>query len=188
MSEEQKEPEQKIPDYGGPVEVLPPVESVKTEAEPTKDDGKEPDTSAERLRLENEAFKRHFSELNDEIEEIRRKFHVDPDEKPDPVKVLSGEVSELKNGFDELKNMLASQPKQPEYQTQYQQPMFQPQIGYGFQPMYQQPMFQTSTILPAPQLPYFQTPNFMPMNTQLPQISTSPKTNQNTGTERNGGK
>ena len=143
-----------------------------------------PDTGNEQLRLENEAYQKHFAALNQEIEEIRRRFHAVPEAESDPVQQLSSEVNSLKNGFDELKNMIANSrqetatqnPAQPQQvQQQTQQNMFQnPFGGYYQQPMFQQyspPLFQASAIMPAPPLPYIQTPTIMPLNTQVPQIN-----------------
>lgn len=148
----------------------------------------------ERLRLENEAYRKHFFALNQEIEEIRRRYNSVPEPEVDPVQQLSNEVSELKNGFDELKNLIVNSPQnapgnasqtmpgQPERQPQpngngintiFQQPYNN--AGYFQQPpMFQPycaPMFQTSTIMPAPTLPYIPTPTIMPMNTQVPQLN-----------------
>lgn len=143
-----------------------------------------PDAGNEQLRLENEVYQKHFAALNQEIEEIRRRFHAEPEAEVDPVQQLSSEVNSLKNGFDELKNMIANSrqetatqnPAQPQQgQPQAQQNMFQnPFGGYYQQPMFQQysqPLFQASAIMPAPPLPYIQTPTIMPLNTQVPQIN-----------------
>lgn len=143
--------------------------------------------NSERVKLENEAYQRHFQALQDEIAEIRKKY---PDagaetEPEDPVKRLSGEVNELKTGLGELKELMKNQqaqaannmqtPVQQQNQgnagTAYQQPV-QPYFQPVFQqPYYTPPMFQTSTIMPAPPLPFIQTPNFAPANTLPPMLS-----------------
>lgn len=144
----------------------------------------EPDQS-ERIRLENEAYQRHVSALMAELQEIREQFHVQEPTPPDPVSVLTGEVNSLKNGFDELKQIIAEQQRvgnhqnnQPQGQPQFNQPQqafpYFPQQGFQFFP--QQPMFQTSTIMPAPSLPYIATSTPMPTNFQVPQFNMN---NQN---------
>ena len=200
MEEEKKE--QVIPDYQGPVADIPPVEEQQeqtqtetiTETETVTASEESAESSTERLRLENEAFKNHFSELNREMEEISKKFQTEDGKDSDPVSVLSGEIDELKSGFNELKSILEKKESagqaQAQPQMQQQVPQFAPQMGnpffpygYGAPQMFSPgPMYQTSTILPAPALPYFQTPNFYPMNTTLPTI------NAGTGNNKSGGK
>lgn len=197
MEEENKTAaETTIPDYQGPVEELAPVAETGTSAKETvsetvtetAEEVKQENSSDELLRLENETYQRHFAEMTEEIENLRKRFNVPPDKKPDPMDVLTGEVNELKSGFSEIKNMLSEQANNQRMNQAQQMPMFQPQQnpmfpqmgGYGFQPMYPQPMVQTSAILPAPTLPYFQTPNFIPMNTQLPHVNTDVRGGQNT--------
>ena len=135
---------------------------------------------SERVKLENEAYQRHFQALQDEIAEIRKKY---PDagaetEPEDPVKRLSGEVNDLKTGLGELKELMKNQQAQAGQQqnqgnagTAYQQPV-QPYFQPVFQqPYYTPPMFQTSTIMPAPPLPFIQTPSFAPANILPPMLS-----------------
>lgn len=134
----------------------------------------EPDQS-ERIRLENEAYQRHVSALMAELQEIREQFHVPEQTPPDPVSVLTGEVNSLKNGFDELKQLIAEQQRvgnQQNNQPQGQPQFNQPQQAFPYFPQYfQQPMFQTSTIMPAPALPYIPTTTPMPTNIQVPQFN-----------------
>ena len=145
----------------------------------------EPDQS-ERIRLENEAYQRHVSALMAELQEIREQFHVPEPTPPDPVSVLTGKVNSLKNGFDELKQFITEQQRvgnpqnnQPQGQPQFNQPQqafpYFPQQGFQFFPP-PQPMFQTSTIMPAPALPYIATSTPMPTNFQVPQFNLN---NQN---------
>jgi len=139
---------------------------------------------SERVKLENDAYQRHFQALQDEIAEIRKKY---PDagaetEPEDPVKRLSGEVNDLKTGLGELKELMERQQAQAANNAQalqnqgdtgntYQQPV-QPYFQPVFQqPYYTPPMFQTSTIMPAPPLPFIQTPSFAPANTLPPMLS-----------------
>lgn len=126
----------------------------------------------ERIRLENEAYEKHFSELIKELESIREKFPADSSEKTqDPVKKLSGEFDQLKNSFSELKEMMQKQQR-----NQNGNPVFQNTFPYSGTPVFTQgapqpyypPMFQTSTIMPAPALPFIQTPNFAPAITATP--------------------
>lgn len=169
----------------GVTEVFNAVEPAETSESGTESEqASTPDAGNEQLRLENEVYQKHFAALNQEIEEIRRRFHAEPEAEVDPVQQLSSEVNSLKNGFDELKNMIANSrqekatqnPAQPQQgQPQAQPNMFQnPFGGYYQQPMFQQyspPLFQASAIMPAPPLPYIQTPTIMPLNTQVPQIN-----------------
>lgn len=134
----------------------------------------QPPDHTERIRLENEAYQRHFSALQEELAEIRKQFAVEEPLPPDPVAMLSGQVSDLRNGFQQLQQML-EQRQVEQHQSQQQAPqqiqfIQPPQQQYAyFQP---QPMFQqTSPILPAPALPYFATPALMPTNTQAPVIN-----------------
>ena len=143
--------------------------------------------SEERIRLENEAYQKHFLALQQEIEEIRKKFpdtsETSGDE--DPVKRLSGEVTELKNGFGELKELLQKSQEKSTQQVNQNQP-FQPyqqpiqQIFPQPNPYYP-PMFQTSTIMPAPPLPFIHTPSFAPANIVPPVLNGSSFNNQNGG-------
>lgn len=130
-----------------------------------------PDQS-ERIRLENEAYQRHVSALMAELQEIRSKFQIADPVQPDPFTVLSGEVNSLKSGFEELKQIMTSkmescQNQTPQVQTQYN-PVYQQSYPYFPQV---QPMFQTSTIMPAPTLPYIATTTPMPTNMQVPQFN-----------------
>ena len=143
--------------------------------------------SEERIRLENEAYQKHFLALQQEIEEIRKKF-PDTSEtsgEEDPVKRLSGEVTELKNGFGELKELLRKSQEKSTQQVNQNQP-FQPyqqpiqQIFPQPNPYYP-PMFQTSTIMPAPPLPFIHTPSFAPANIVPPVLNGSSFNNQNGG-------
>lgn len=143
--------------------------------------------SEERIRLENEAYQKHFLALQQEIEEIRKKFpdtsETSGDE--DPVKRLSGEVTELKNGFGELKELIQKSQEKSAQQINQNQP-FQPyqqpiqQVFPQSNPYYP-PMFQTSTIMPAPPLPFIHTPSFAPANIVPPVLNGSSFNNQNGG-------
>ena len=64
-----------------------------------------PGNDIEQIVLENEAYRRHMEALNAEILEIRNRFGV-TDTPVESVAVLSGEVSELKSCFSELKEIL----------------------------------------------------------------------------------
>lgn len=156
----------------------------------TKNTTSEPETqnfgsNEERIRLELEAYQKHFLALNEELAEIRKKYQDPEAAPPDPVTLLSGDVSDLKNEFDEIKKMiLQQQQRQQDQAPQMQQQGVQHTIPQGQtqpQMMYQnpfmpfvpqiQPMFQTSTIMPAPTLPYLATPPLIPTNTQVPQFN-----------------
>ena len=134
---------------------------------------------SEQIRLENEAYQRHVSALIAELQDIRKRFHVAEEVPPDPVSILSGEVNSLKNGFEELKQLMERRVEQQNTAPQVQQPQFSqmqqavpyfPQQGVSFFPQ-MQPMFQTSTIMPAPTLPYIATTTPMPTNMQVPQFN-----------------
>lgn len=143
--------------------------------------------SEDRIRLENEAYQKHFLALQQEIEEIRKKFpdtsETSGDE--DPVKRLSGEVTELKNGFGELKELIQKSQEKSTQQMNQNQP-FQP-YQHPIQQVFPQPnpyyppMFQTSTIMPAPPLPFIHTPSFAPANIIPPVLNGSSFNNQNGG-------
>lgn len=131
-----------------------------------------PDNSAERFRLENEAYQRHFSALQEELAEIRKQFSVEEPPPPDPVALLTGQVTDLQNGFQQLRNMLEQQQNQipPVQQQSPQQIQFIQPPQYSYFPQ-SQPNFMTTPIMPAPALPYFATPMLPPTNTQAPVIN-----------------
>ena len=176
-----------IPDYES-TDVLketPDPESVATEeksVEQKSETGKVPE---ERMRLENEAYEKHFAALREEIADIRKKYPAGPSDvvDEDPVQKLYGEVGELKNSFSELKELLQKPPQatsQNPNQTfqqgfQYQQaPQF---FQQGAPQAYYPPMFQTSTILPAPALPFIQTPTYAPAITMPPAFGNNMNSN-----------
>lgn len=176
-----------IPDYES-TDVLketPDPESVATEeksVEQKSETGKVPE---ERMRLENEAYEKHFAALREEIADIRKKYPAGPSDvvDEDPVQKLYGEVGELKNSFSELKELL-QKPQQATSQNpnqtfqqgfQYQQaPQF---FQQGAPQAYYPPMFQTSTILPAPALPFIQTPTYAPAITMPPAFGNNMNSN-----------
>ena len=176
-----------IPDDEG-TDVLketPDPESVATEeksVEQKSETGKVPE---ERMRLENEAYEKHFAALREEIADIRKKYPDGPSDvvEEDPVQKLYGEVGELKNSFSELKELL-QKPQQATSQNpnqtfqqgfQYQQaPQF---FQQGAPQAYYPPMFQTSTILPAPALPFIQTPTYAPAITMPPAFGNNMNSN-----------
>ena len=176
-----------IPDDEG-TDVLketPDPESVATEeksVEQKSETGKVPE---ERMRLENEAYEKHFAALREEIADIRKKYPAGPSDvvDEDPVQKLYGEVGELKNSFSELKELL-QKPQQATSQNpnqtfqqgfQYQQaPQF---FQQGAPQAYYPPMFQTSTILPAPALPFIQTPTYAPAITMPPAFGNNMNSN-----------
>lgn len=145
-----------------------------------------PDDS-EKLKLELDAYQRHFTALEEELKEIRKKYKEDEKSPPDPVELLTGEVNSLKNGFEEIRQMLLNREKQAEVPQQQQQMQNiqqgffqnpQPQ-GYAFFPPPVQPMFQSTMIAPAPALPYITTPTPIPTNTQVPQFNFNSNKNGN---------
>lgn len=163
----------------------PDPESVATEeksVEQKSETGKVPE---ERMRLENEAYEKHFAALREEIADIRKKYPAGPSDvvDEDPVQKLYGEVGELKNSFSELKELL-QKPQQATSQNpnqtfqqglQYQQtPQF---FQQGAPQAYYPPMFQTSTILPAPALPFIQTPTYAPAITMPPAFGNNMNSN-----------
>lgn len=163
----------------------PEPESVATEeksVEQKSETGKVPE---ERMRLENEAYEKHFAALREEIADIRKKYPAGPSDAvdEDPVQKLYGEVGELKNSFSELKELL-QKPQQATSQNpnqtfqqgfQYQQaPQF---FQQGAPQAYYPPMFQTSTILPAPALPFIQTPTYAPAITMPPAFGNNMNSN-----------
>ena len=163
----------------------PDPESVATEeksVEQKSETGKVPE---ERMRLENEAYEKHFAALREEIADIRKKYPAGPSDvvDEDPVQKLYGEVGELKNSFSELKELLqkphqatSQNPNQTFQQGfQYQQaPQF---FQQGAPQAYYPPMFQTSTILPAPVLPFIQTPTYAPAITMPPAFGNNMNSN-----------
>ena len=163
----------------------PDPESVATEeksVEQKSETGKVPE---ERMRLENEAYEKHFAALREEIADIRKKYPAGPSDvvDEDPVQKLYGEVGELKNSFSELKELL-QKPQQATSQNpnqtfqqgfQYQQaPQF---FQQGAPQAYYPPMFQASTILPAPALPFIQTPTYAPAITMPPAFGNNMNSN-----------
>lgn len=135
-----------------------------------------PDDKSELIRLENEAYQRHFKALQEELSEIRQRFNIEEPPPPDPVALLTGQVSDLRNGFQQLQQMLEQRQQQIEQpqtqpapqQIQFIQPPAPQQYGFFPQTMYPQ---QPAPIMPAPSLPYFSTPALMPTNTQAPVIN-----------------
>lgn len=146
------------------------VEEVVSEPENATSD------TGERVRLELDAYKRHFSALEEELKEIRQKYKEEDPLPPDPVSVLTGEVNSLKSGFEEIRQMLLERGQQQQQQVQQMQ---QPQ-GYAFfPPPMPQAMYQSPIIAPAPALPYITTPTPIPTNTQVPQINFNSNKNGN---------
>lgn len=97
--------------------------------------------------MEIEIFRQHWRSLNAALAEIRELRGADAPE-VDPMEFVKHEVSNLKNQFSELKEMLAAI-QQNHQQVQQQQPQQQYQ---RFQPMQSVPI-----------LPYYSTPNFAPI-------------------------
>lgn len=163
----------------------PVPEGVATEEKVGEQKNEAGKVSEERIRLENEAYEKHFAALREEIADIRKKYPVNPSDvvEDDPVKKLYGEVGELKNSFSELKELL-QKPQQATPQNpnqgfqqgfQYQQaPQF---FQQGPPQTYYPPMFQTSTILPAPALPFIQTPTYAPAITMPPAFGNNMSSN-----------
>lgn len=166
-----------------------PSESVKPDAQETDISGNQPEkkqtVSAERIRLENAAYQKHFAALQAEIEDIRKRYPLDSSEpENDTVTRLYGEVNELRTGFDELKELIQQKQQQTPQQNVVAQQQYTPYQQVFPQPSpYFQPMFQTSTIMPAPPLPFISTPTFAPANTIPPTMG-----NNNFGLNSNGGK
>lgn len=146
------------------------IEEVVSEQENTT-----PNTG-ERVRLELDAYKRHFAALEEELKEIREKYKEEEPIPPDPVTVLTGEVNSLKNGFEEIRQMLLDRGQQ---QQQPSQQVQQPQSYAFFPPPIPQAMYQSPIIAPAPALPYITTPTPIPTNTQVPQINFNSNKNGN---------
>lgn len=95
--------------------------------------------------MEMEIFRQHWRSLNAALAEIRELRGADAPE-VDPVEFVKHEVSNLKNQFAELKEMISTL-QQPVSQNQTQQvvqryPQMQPAV---------------------PVLPYYQTPSFAPI-------------------------
>lgn len=163
----------------------PDPESVATEEKSVKQKSETGKVPEERMRLENEAYEKHFAALREEIADIRKKYPAGPSDvvDEDPVQKLYGEVGELKNSFSELKELL-QKPQQATSQNpnqtfqqgfQYQQaPQF---FQQGAPQAYYPPMFQTSTILPAPALPFIQTPTYAPAITMPPAFGNNMNSN-----------
>ena len=104
---------------------------------------------AELDAMEIEIFRQHWRSLNAALAEIRELRGADAPE-IDPVEFVKHEVSNLRNQFAELKQMIA-QIQQPAPQAQQQQ---QSQQTYQrYQPAQQ----------PVPILPYYTTPNYAPI-------------------------
>ena len=99
--------------------------------------------------MEIEIFRQHWRSLNAALAEIRELRGADAPE-IDPVEFVKHEVSNLRNQFAELKQMIA-QIQQPAPQTQQQQQS--QQAFQRYQPVQQ----------PVPILPYYSTPNFAPI-------------------------
>lgn len=145
-------------------EVIPEnqPENVSVNSDPT------PGNDNERIALENEAYHRHMEALNAEILEIRNRFGV-TDKPVDSVAVLSGEVSELKSGFSELKEILQ---KIEEQRNAPAASIPQQAQQAWFPQMVQQPaMMQTAPMFNSPALPYIQTPSYAPIMPAIPQFN-----------------
>lgn len=155
----------------GKGEELSPEVMTELQVEPTGQPREEQDsTQEERLVAENEAYRRCFATLQGELDEIAQKYPLDNAEITiDPVKALSSEVGELKNGFAQLREMIEksqqpaqSQPQGQATQSQAQQ-NYQTWAPYPPQTVYpQQQSIYSSPIFSAAPLPYIQTPNYAP--------------------------
>lgn len=150
---------------------LSPEITPDPQAKPVPQSNEEQNSKmAERLRAENEAYRHYFATLQMELDEIAQKYPLDNAEITiDPVKALSSEVGELKNGFAQLREMIEksqqpaqSQPQGQATQSQAQQ-NYQTWAPYPPQTVYpQQQSIYSSPIFSAAPLPYIQTPNYAP--------------------------
>lgn len=103
--------------------------------------------------MEMEIFRQHWRSLNAALAEIRDLRGADAPE-IDPVEFVKHEVSNLKNQFSELKDMISAI-----QQNQQQPPPPQQQQFQRYQQVQQ----------PVPILPYYSTPNYAPMMPINPQ-------------------
>lgn len=123
---------------------------VPETAEPT------PPTPTCRELAELDAYVRHSEALRAELQEIREKYGVENGEPPpDPLKEIRAEMEQMRNGFAEIKGLFAelrnnTQGNAPQQIPQQQQAYYYPQAP--------QPPF----------MPYYQTPNIMPIVPALP--------------------
>jgi hypothetical protein len=123
---------------------------VPETAEPTPT----PPTCRELAELE--AYVRHSEALRVELQEIREKYGVENGETPpDPLKEIRAEMEQMRNGFAEIKSMFAE--LRSNTQSNATQPIQQPQQAYYYQQAPQPPL-----------MPYYQTPNIMPIVPALP--------------------
>lgn len=124
---------------------------VPETAEPT------PPTPTCRELAELDAYVRHSEALRAELREIREKYGVENGEiPPDPLKEIRAEMEQMRNGFAEIKSMFAELRNGHQGNNNPPPMPQQPQPAY----YYQQPQ--------PPILPYYQTPNIMPIVPALP--------------------
>jgi DNA repair exonuclease SbcCD ATPase subunit len=103
-----------------------------------------------------DAYIRHSEALRVELQEIREKYGVENGEiPPDPLKEIRAEMEQMRNGFAEIKSMFAE--LRNNTQSNATQPIQQPQQAYYYQQAPQPPL-----------MPYYQTPNIMPIVPALP--------------------
>lgn len=113
----------------------------------TTEEPKPEATSRELAELD--AYIRHSEALRIELAEIREKYGVESGEvQPDPLKEIRAEMEQMRNGFAEVKSMFAElrQNGHPQQPQQYYYP-------------------QTPA---TPIMPYYQTPNIMPIVPAVP--------------------
>ena len=116
-----------------------------------------PATPTCRELAELDAYIRHSEALRAELQEIREKYGVENGEiPPDPLKEIRAEMEQMRNGFAEIKSMFAELRNGQQGNNNPLPMPQQPQPAY----YYQQPQ--------PPILPYYQTPNIMPIVPALP--------------------
>lgn len=99
----------------------------------------EPKKSADRLSAELEAYKRHFSALQSDLETIEQEYQQIPS---DNANALEKRVSGVEKGIEEIKQMLQQKNNAP-----------QPQIYYPPQPQIPYPQIPSVYSTPSPVIP-----------------------------------
>jgi hypothetical protein len=114
-----------------------------------------------RQLAELEVFLKHFEDIKFELSDIRDRFG-DAGEIPiDPLKEMREELSEIKNGFAEMKSFM-EEFKSKVIHNNANQPTGN-QSGY-----YQVPAMSS---MPTPVMPFYQTPNFQPIIPAMPNFN-----------------
>ena len=142
----------------------PVEESKKTELAnvPEETPSSQSVEPSSRQLAELEVFLKHFEDIKFELSEIRERFGDAGEIPVDPLKEMRKELSEIKNGFTEMKSFM-EELKNKGIQNSVTSLTGNNQAGY-----YQAPAMSS---MPTPVMPFYQTPNFQPIIPAIPNFN-----------------